>query len=165
MARWGSHEGGEKENLVALLNRHRDAVLWKLEGLDEEQLRRAVLPSGTSLLGLVKHLGSVEQGWLCATFGRPTRDLPDVDADPEADMRAEPGETAADVLTFYARSRAMADVVIVELDVTDTGTAWSGETVSLRWVLLHVIAEVARHAGHADVVRELLDGSTGDHRR
>lgn len=165
MARWGSPEGGEKENLVALLDRNRDAVLWKLEGLDEEQLRRAVLPSGTSLLGLVKHLGSVEQGWFCATFGRETEDLPDVATDPEADMRPEPGETAADVLAFHARSRALAGAAIAELGLTDTGTAWSGETVSLRWVLLHMITEVARHAGHADDVRELLDGSTGDHRR
>lgn len=64
------YTGGEKESLHASLNRHRDAVLWKLEGLDDEQVRRVMTPSGTNLLGLVKHLASVEYGWFCSTFGR-----------------------------------------------------------------------------------------------
>jgi hypothetical protein len=156
--------GAEKESLKVALDRHRDAILWKLEGLDDEQLRRSMVPSGTSLLGLVKHLAAVEYGWFCDTFGRETEPLPFDDDDPDADLRIEPGETTEDVLAFYGRARATADQVIAELDVEDTGTAWFGDAVSLRWVLIHMVEETARHAGHVDILRELIDGMAGDHR-
>ncbi|HYN71291.1 MAG TPA: DinB family protein, partial [Nakamurella sp.] len=126
--------GEEKASLRASLDRHRDVVRWKLEGLDDGQLRRPMTPSGTNLLGLVKHLAGVEYGWFCETFGRPTEPLPFVEDDPDADLRVEPHESTADVLAFYDRACAAADQVISELDVEHTGTSWSGETVSLRWV-------------------------------
>ncbi|MFD0691390.1 DinB family protein [Actinomadura fibrosa] len=157
--------GGEKENLKFSLDRHREAVLWKLRGLDDEQLRRPMTPSGTNLLGLVKHLAAVEYNWFCETFGRETEPLPFDDDDENADLRVEPHETTADVLAFYERARAASDQVIAELDVEALGTAWSGETVSLRWVLVHMVEETARHAGHVDILRELIDGATGDHQR
>ena len=156
--------GAEKESLKVSLDRHRDAVLWKLEGLGDDDLRRPMVPSGTSLLGLVKHLGSVEYGWFCETFGRDTEPLPFDENDPDSDMRARPDETTEDVLAFYGRARAAADRVIDELDVEDTGTAWFGETVTMRWVLIHMVEETARHAGHIDILRELIDGMAGDHR-
>jgi hypothetical protein len=156
--------GEEKESLKAALDRHRDAVLWKLEGLDDEQLRRSPVPSGTSLLGLVKHLAAVEYSWFCDTFGRDTEPLPFDDDDPDADLRIEPGETTEDVLAFYGRARVAADRAIGELDVEDTGTAWFGEAVTMRWVLIHMVEETARHAGHVDILRELIDGMAGDHR-
>jgi uncharacterized damage-inducible protein DinB len=156
--------GAEKESLKVSLDRHRDAVLWKLEGLGDDDLRRPMVPSGTSLLGLVKHLGSVEYGWFCETFGRDTEPLPLDEDDPDSDMRARPDETTEDVLAFYGRARAAADRVIDELDVEDTGTAWFGETVTMRWVLIHMVEETARHAGHIDILRELIDGMAGDHR-
>jgi uncharacterized damage-inducible protein DinB len=156
--------GAEKESLKVSLDRHRDAVLWKLEGLGDDDLRRPMVPSGTSLLGLVKHLGSVEYGWFCETFGRDTEPLPFDEDDPDSDMRARPDETTEDVLAFYGRARAAADRVIDELDVEDTGTAWFGETVTMRWVLIHMVEETARHAGHIDILRELIDGMAGDHR-
>ena len=156
--------GAEKESLKVSLDRHRDAVLWKLEGLGDDDLRRQMVPSGTSLLGLVKHLGSVEYGWFCETFGRDTEPLPFDENDPDSDMRARPDETTEDVLAFYGRARAAADRVIDELDVEDTGTAWFGETVTMRWVLIHMVEETARHAGHIDILRELIDGMAGDHR-
>jgi uncharacterized damage-inducible protein DinB len=156
--------GGEKESLHVSLNRHRDVVLWKLDGLTDEQLRRQVVPSGTSLLGLVKHLAAVEYSWFCQTFGRETEPLPFVDDDPDADLRVEPHESTADVLSFYARARAASDQVIDDHDVEDLGTAWFGDPVSLRWVLIHIVEETARHAGHMDIVRELIDGATGDYR-
>lgn len=154
--------GGEKDSLHASLNRHRDVVLWKLEGLDDTSLRRAVVPSGTTLLGLVKHLAAVEYSWFCETFERETEPLPVDPDDPDADLRVEPDETTADIVEFYRRARAAADAVILELDVDDVGTAWFGDPVSLRWVLIHMIEETARHAGHLDILRELIDGSTGD---
>lgn len=156
--------GEEKDSLRTSLDRHRDVVLWKIEDLDDEVLRRPMTPSGTSLLGLVKHLAAVEYGWFCETFDRPTEPLPFDPDDPEADLRVRPDETTADVVAFYQRARAAADAAIDELEIDDLGTAWFGETVSLRWVLIHMIEEVARHAGHLDILRELIDGSTGDHR-
>ncbi len=156
--------GAEKESLKVSLDRHRDAILWKLEGLGDEQLRQPLVPSGTSLLGLVKHLAAVEYGWFCDTFGRETEPLPFEEDDPDADLRVRPDETTAEVLAFYGRARAAADQVIDELDVEDTGTAWFGDTVTMRWVLIHMIEETARHAGHVDILRELIDGMAGDHR-
>ena len=157
--------GGEKESLRVALDRHRDAILWKLEGLDDEQLRRPMVPSGSNLLGLVKHLAAVEYGWFCDTFGRETEPLPFDDDDPDADLRVEPSETTADVLAFYGRARAAADRAIDEIGLEETGMAWFGEPVTMRWVLIHMVEETARHAGHVDILRELLDGVTGDHRR
>ncbi len=155
--------GGEKESLHVGLDRHRDVVLWKVDGVPDDQLRRPMTPSGTSLLGLVKHLGSVEYGWFCETFGRDGEAIPFVEDDPDADMRVGPDETTAETLDYYRRARAAADRVIDELNLDDVGTAWFGEPVSMRWVLIHMLEETARHAGHMDILRELIDGATGDH--
>ncbi|QFZ74535.1 DUF664 domain-containing protein [Streptomyces fagopyri] len=162
-ARQVPYTGGEKESLHASLDRHRDAVLRKLEGLDDEPLRRVMTPSGTNLLGLVKHLASVEYGWFCSTFGRPAEPLW-FDPASEEDMSAGQGETTARIVEFYGRARAAADRTIADLSLDDVGTSWNGTTVSLRWVLIRMVEETARHAGHMDIVRELIDGSTGGHR-
>jgi hypothetical protein len=95
----------EKTSLHVALDRHRDVVVWKVEGLDAEALRRPMTPSGSNLLGLVKHLAAVEYGWFCETFGFAVEPLPFSDDDPDADLRVEPGETTADVLGFYDRAR------------------------------------------------------------
>ena len=155
MTQRGPLTGGEKENLQASLDRHRDVVLWKLDDLNDEQLRRPMTPSGTNLLGLTKHLAAVEYAWFCQTFGRKTEPLPFDENDENADLRVIPEETTADIVAFYGRARAAADKVIHELNLDDVGTAWFGDTVSMRWVLLHMIEETARHAGHMDILREL----------
>ncbi|MGQ4384262.1 DinB family protein [Streptomyces sp. SAS_270] len=155
--------GGEKEILHASLQRHRDAVLWKLDGLDDEQVRRVMTPSGTNLLGLVKHLASVEYGWFCRTFGREVEPLW-FDPATEEDMSAGQGETTRQIINFYGRARTAADRTLSEMSLDDLGTSWHGTKVSLRWVLVHMIEETARHAGHMDIVRELIDGGAGDHR-
>ena len=157
--------GSEKDILQVSIDRHRDAVLWKLEGLSDEQLRTPLVPSGTTLLGLVKHLAAVEYGWFCETFGVQTEPLPFDEGDQDADLRVEEGETSESILAFYQRAREAADRVIEEHDLDHTGTSYGGDSVSLRWVLVHMIEETARHAGHVDIVRELLDGMTGDHKR
>jgi GNAT superfamily N-acetyltransferase len=156
--------GAEKQSLHTSLRRHRDVVRWKVEGLDDERLRRPMTPSGTSLLGLLKHLASMEYSWLCQTFGRETEPLPLDEDDPDADLRVEPHETTADIVAFYGRATVAADRVIDEVGLDDLGTAWFGEQVSMRWALIHMIEETARHAGHIDILRELADGATGDHR-
>ena len=153
----------EKTTLRAALQSHRDVMLWKLDGLSDNEIRRAMVPSGTSLLGLVKHLANAEYGWFCETFGRPTELLTDISQDPEADMRAAEGETTEDIVGFYRRAWAAADAAILELPLDATGTSYSDTTVSLRWVLVHMIEDTVRHAGHADILRELIDGGTGHH--
>lgn len=160
------HTAGEKPSLVASLRRHREAVLWKLEGLDDEQLRRRVVGSDVTLLGTVKHLASTEYSWFCSTFERPSDEIPSevLDEDPQADWRIHPWETTEGVLSYYERARAAADEVIRTTKVTERGTSWNGHRVTMRWVLIHMIEETARHAGHVDLVRELVDGRTGDHR-
>jgi uncharacterized damage-inducible protein DinB len=151
----------EKSTLLASLQRHRDVAVWKLEGLDDEQLRRAVVPSGTNLVGLVKHLANAEYTWFCETFGRPTEPLTDISTDPEADMRAADGETTEQIVAFYRRAWAAADESILQTPLEVTGTSYSGATVSMRWVLVHMIEDTARHCGHMDLARELIDGATG----
>jgi uncharacterized damage-inducible protein DinB len=163
MIRQVPYSGDEKQSMHVSLDRHRDVVVWKLRGLDDEQLRRPMTPSGTNLLGLVKHLASVEYGWFCETFGRETEPLPFNEDDEDADMRVLPHETTEQILAFYARARAAADKVIEEVEIDGFGTAWHGATVSMRWVLIHMIEETARHAGHMDILRELIDGTTGYH--
>ncbi|MFS4094410.1 DinB family protein [Streptomyces sp. AF1A] len=156
-----THSDGEKETLHASLDRHRDAVLWKLAGLDEEQVRRPMTPTGTNLLGLVKHLAAVEYGWFVETFGGEPEPFW---FDPHDDMRVGPEESTERIVAFYGRARAAADRMIAELPLDALGRpSWRQETVSLRWVLVHMAQETARHAGHMDIVRELIDGATGDH--
>jgi uncharacterized damage-inducible protein DinB len=158
--------GTEKEMLQVSLDRHRDVVLWKLEGLDDAQVRRVLVPSGTSMLGLVKHLAATEYGWFGLQFEREHEPLPfDDDGDEDADFKLGPAETTADVLAFYERARTFADKTIDELDLEATGAGWADRELSLRWVLIHMIEETARHAGHMDILRELVDGTTGYHPR
>jgi len=154
--------GDEQQSLLAALERHRDAILWKSDGMTDEQLRTSTLPSGITPIGLVKHLASVESGWFCATFDRPHEPLGfDLD-DENADFRVAPDESTDDVLAFWARAR---DAAVAEIDLDTTGTAWFCEQVSMRWVMIHMVEELASHAGHMDIMRELVDGTTGDHHR
>ena len=165
MARIVPPTGGEKESLQAALERHRDAITWKLDGLDEQQLRTSLLPSGLTPIGLMKHLGAVEYGWFCMSFGRAHEPLPFDEHDENADLTVAIDEPVTDVLAFYERARAAASAAVDEIDLDQTGTAWFGDEVSMRWVMIHMLEELARHAGHMDVMRELIDGATGDHDR
>ena len=146
----------------------REALLWKLEGLSEYDVRRPMTPTGTNLLGLVKHLAAVEAGYFGDTFGRPLGEpMPwwDDDAEPNADMWATADESRGKILDLYRRAAAHSDSTIEQLDLDAVGrVAWwpsDRAEVTLHQVLVHVIAETNRHAGHADIVRELLDGSAG----
>ncbi len=165
MSRRVPFTGGEEESLRVSLDRHRDVVLWKIGGLDDEQVRRPMTPSGTNLLGLVKHLAAVEYGWFCHTFGRRSEPLPFDEHDENADLRVTPEETTAGIVTFYRRARAAADAVIDEVDLDELRYRLVRGGRSLRWVLIHMIEETARHVGHMDILRELIDGAIGDHNR
>jgi hypothetical protein len=154
-----------KANLRRYLQIARDAMLWKLDGVSEYDARRPVLPTGTNLLGLIKHLACVELGYFGDTFDRPHKeDLPDVDADPTSDLWAAAEETRDDIVGLYRRAWAHSDATIEALPLDAIGhVPWWGEhgEVRLHQILVHVVAETDRHAGHADAVRELIDGSAG----
>ncbi|WP_174188429.1 DinB family protein [Nocardia barduliensis] len=157
-----------KADLHRYLRYAREAMLWKLDGLSEYDVRRPMTRTGTNLLGLVKHLGTVEFGYFGDTFAR-TYDEPitehDFAADPTADMWATPKESRADIIEFYRRAWTHADATIDSLDLTAEGSVpwWTEDrqTVNLHQILVHVIAETNRHAGHGDIIRELIDGATG----
>jgi Protein of unknown function (DUF664) len=161
--------GDEKALLHAHLQVNRDALLWKLEGLSENDLRRPMTSTGTNLLGLVKHLTGIEGAYFCDAFGRPRPPLPWEDDEDAAlgefsDMYAKPDETAEEIVARYRAATAAADRSIADLDLGATGRHHMGITVSLRWMLLTVLLDTARHAGHADIVREMIDGAAGSNR-
>jgi uncharacterized damage-inducible protein DinB len=158
----------DKSQLRAYLQIVRDAMLWKLDGLSEYDVRRPLVRTGTNLLGLVKHLASVEIGYFGDTFGRAFgQPLPwwADDAETNADLWATADETRGDIVDLYRRAWAHADRTIDELPLGAVGhVPWWPEDrreVTLHRVLVHVIAETNRHAGHADIVRELIDGAAG----
>jgi Protein of unknown function (DUF664) len=161
-----------KADLCRYLQVAREAVLWKLDGLSEYDVRRPMTPTGTNLLGLVKHLANVEVGYFGDTFGRPfDGPLPwpegpeGEEPDPNADLWATLDESCEQIIGLYHAAWAHADNTIETLDLAAVGAVpwWPTERaeVTLHKVLVHVIAETNRHAGHADIVRELIDGTTG----
>ena len=161
-------ENDPKNTLHRYLRTGREAVLWKLDGLSEYDVRRPLVHTGTNLLGLVKHLASVELGYFGDTFKRPAEiDLPwwDDDAEPNADLWATAEESRDEIVDLYRRAWDHADETIGFLDLEARGhVPWWPEgrdEVTLHRVLVHVATETHRHAGHADIVRELIDGSAG----
>ncbi|WP_353950363.1 DinB family protein [Knoellia sp. S7-12] len=161
-----------KAVLQRYLSRTRDEVLWKLEGLSEYDVRRPLTPTGTNLLGVVKHLAGVEAGYFGDCMGRPVPDMPgwfaemmDDTLEDNADMWASAEESRDSIIELYRRVAAHCDAVIDELGLEATGAVpwWgdAGTSVSVQWFLVHMIAETNRHAGHLDIVRELIDGAAG----
>jgi hypothetical protein len=151
-------DGSELRTALAFLQFARHCVLKKTEGLDEEQLRRALVPSGTSLLGLVQHLCDGERYW----FGHHVAGDPAA-ADVDFGMTVPAERTVADVLAAYRAAATASDAILGAVGGLDAPVAQpiDGEQLSVRWVVAHMTSETARHAGHADVLRELLDGVTG----
>ncbi|WP_205471662.1 DinB family protein [Nocardioides sp. SYSU D00038] len=148
----------EIENALMFIGFQREAVLIKCEDLDEEQLRRVLVPSGTNLLGLVQHMTTGEEWWFQHHVAGELRDREfDFGMDVPEDVRPE------QVLDGYRAACARADAIVRAVGDPDALTTLPVEDqrLPLRWVLGHVLAETARHAGHADILRELLDGTTG----
>ncbi|CAM05731.1 hypothetical protein SACE_6563 [Saccharopolyspora erythraea NRRL 2338] len=155
-----------KADLHLYLRAAREALLWKLDGLSEYDVRRPLTPTGTNLLGLVKHAACCELGYFGFVFGRPSDEpMPwyEDGAEPNGDMWATAEESREQIVAFYRRAWAHADATIEALSLDSTGKVpwWTGAEVTLHRILVHVIAETHRHAGHADIVRELIDGQVG----
>ncbi|HCU95394.1 MAG TPA: hypothetical protein DHU96_22860 [Actinobacteria bacterium] len=157
-----------KADLHRYLQAAREALLWKLDGLADYDIRRPLTPTGTNLLGLVKHVASVELGYFGSTFGRPSSEpMPWLaeGAEPNADMWATAGESREQIVGLYHRAWAHSDATIEALALDAAGHVpwWPADKneVTLHRILVHVIAETDRHAGHADIIRELIDGAAG----
>ena len=155
-----------KADLRRYLQDARDALLWKLEGLSEYDIRRPLVVTGTNLLGLVKHQAGVEMGYFGDTFGRPCPDqLPWDESDPNSDMFAAPDESREFITGLYRRAWGHADETIEMLPLDAIGHVpwWPADRneVTLHHILVRMATETSRHAGHADIVRELIDGAAG----
>jgi uncharacterized damage-inducible protein DinB len=161
-------EPDPKTVLHNYLKAARQAILWKMDGLSEYDVRRPLVPTGTNLLGLVKHVSSVELGYFGETFGRPSG-IPqpwlDESAEPNADMWATPDESREQIISLYRLASEHSDSTIDTLSLSAVGKVpwWPEERaeVTLHQILVHVVAETNRHAGHADIVRELIDSAVG----
>jgi uncharacterized damage-inducible protein DinB len=160
--------GHERETLVGFLRWQRDTLQLKCSGLDAAELaRRAVEPSTLSLLGLVRHMAEVERGWFRRVMaGQEAPRLFSSDTDPDGafDGAAPDAALVADAWNVWRDEVAFADQFVAEapdLDITGmTPDPWR-EAMSLRWVLVHMIEEYARHNGHADLLRQRIDGAVG----
>ncbi len=154
---------GERAQLEGFLDYHRQTLLWKCAGLTAEQLReRPVPPSALSLHGLVRHLADVERSWFRERFlGEDVPDLYGVGERPGADfLETADADPEADLALLRAEIEAV-KAAVRDRDLDDTMTSPGGEAYTLRWVYLHMIEEYARHNGHADLIRERIDGVTG----
>ncbi|MGW1894042.1 DinB family protein [Streptomyces sp. NPDC002004] len=155
-----------KDNLHKRLRRDREALLWKLDGLSEYDVRRPLTATGTNLLGLVKHVATVEARYFGEVFDRPSPEplcrWQDSDG---SDQWAAEGETRDQIIGFYRRTWEHSDATINELALDAPGhVPWWSEpypNTNLFAIMVHVLGETVRHAGHADILREGVDGRTG----
>jgi uncharacterized damage-inducible protein DinB len=147
--------GDEQETLRVLLQFQRDSLVRKVAGVDDRAARTSPVGSGTTLLWLMRHMSHAESLWILCRFAGEETDLPD-----EA---LSPTDTLAAAVETYRRSWPRVDAVVAAATSLDERCRAVGDEgpVNLRWVLMHLLEETARHAGHADILRELIDGRTG----
>ena len=157
--------GDERTQLTGFLDFHRATLDWKCAGLTSEQLaRRAIAPSTMSLLGLVRHLAEVERGWFDRVAGvsRPAQYSSPEELDAEFDGAAADPGSVSEALTTWRTAIDEARAVTARTDLDAIFQHPVNGPTSLRWVLIHLIEEYARHNGHADLLREVIDGATGE---
>jgi uncharacterized damage-inducible protein DinB len=156
-----AHHGDERTTLLGVLQRQRDLVGWKLREVPDEVPNEATTPTGMSLPGLVRHLKNVERSWLRDVFaGQHGLAYDWTEQDPEAEWRVPADTKMADLVAEYAVESRLCDAVVTASVSLDEVSA--RRDMSLRWILLHLIEETARHLGHIDLLRERADGSTGE---
>ncbi|MEU1311258.1 DinB family protein [Streptomyces cinnamoneus] len=156
--------GGEREVLTAYLDWHRETFALKCSGVPQERLSdKGVAPSGLSLHGLIRHLAAVERWWFRLQFaGEDVPELYYTDEDPDQDFGQLDGDPAEALAVWRAECERARGIVAATASLDDTGRVFAtGEPISLRVVLIKLIAEYARHNGHADLLRERIDGATG----
>jgi hypothetical protein len=155
----------ERTMLDAWLDLHRDILLWKCEGLSPDELvRGSAEPSSLSLIGLVRHMAEVERSWFrrCLAAEPGLEPIYDYSESDDADFdEVDPARVDGDLAVFRAEVETCREVA-ARYDLEDNGVSRRGNTISLRWIYVHMIEEYARHNGHADLIRERIDGATGD---
>jgi uncharacterized damage-inducible protein DinB len=154
--------GAEKTILCAQLDDKRAVLLRKVGGLDEDDLRRTPTVSSLSLLGLLKHSAYVERWWFRWVFAGEEVSFPWTEEDRDADFRPEAEETAAEIAALYTAEVERSRAIVAAAGLDTPAHRTDGEEITLRGIMAHMIQEVARHLGHADLIREAIDGSTGD---
>ncbi len=157
---------GERDLLEAFVDGYRTQVRSRVAGVSEEQARRRLVGSATTLGGIIKHLRWVELNWFERVLAqRPEDELPAApwtDADPDADFRLADGETLDQILAEYDTQCEVSRQIAARYELADTGPHRRFGPVTLRWIYVHMIEETACHAGHADILRELIDGSVNE---
>ncbi len=156
---------GERETLGGFLDWYRAVVERKVEGLTLDDAKREMTPSGLSALGTLNHLAWVERGWFRETFAGEDVEAIDVDGDNSAEFAVGDDDTVASVISFYRSEVDQARRIVrgaPSLDALSARETNYRERVSLRWILVHMVEETARHAGHLDLMREAIDGQVGD---
>lgn len=159
-----AHRGDERTTLLGMLQRQRDLVAWKVRDLADEELRTVSTPTSMTLHGLVRHLTNVERSWVRDDFAGED-DLPFdwTDEDPDAEWKVPSTTTMATLLDEYATESRLCDAVVRGAPSLDAVA--SRQDMSLRWILLHLVEETARHLGHIDLLREQADGGVGEEPR
>ncbi|MGI9647647.1 MAG: DinB family protein [Acidimicrobiia bacterium] len=155
------YAGGERETLRAFLQQNRSIVLWKLDGITLEQGAQKTVESDTTLLGVLKHLAWVERWWFCDFIDGQEVEYPWGEEDPDGEWRINEGDTVDSIRELYATAVDEANTVIDAAESLDVMGSSGGRSRSLRWVMVHMIEETARHAGHLDIIREIIDGTAG----
>ncbi|MBB5933256.1 DinB family protein [Streptomyces zagrosensis] len=160
-----AHTADERTQLIGWLDMQRAVIAWKCEGLSDADAHRSLLPTSPlmTVAGLVSHLRWVENLWFEYMFlGRPAEGPRFAEGPEDADMRVD-GVPLAQLLADYQQQCALSNEIIAAhgLDALGQQTRYASGSASLRWMLFHMIEETARHAGHLDTIRELLDGETG----
>jgi hypothetical protein len=156
---------GERETLAGFLDWYRAVVERKVDGLSLVDASRVATPTGMSALGILKHLGWVERGWFRETFAGEDVEAIDLDGDNSAEFAIGRDDSVESVIAFYRAEVEEARRVVTDSPSLDSLSAREtsyGERVSLRWVMVHMLEETARHAGHLDLIREEIDGQLGD---
>lgn len=157
---------GEAATLREFLDYQRIVMIRKVAGLSEQDARKPMTASGLSILGVIKHLVDVERWWFRICFaGEENVPMYSTKDDPDADFRVEDDETVAGIVDAYRAEIDKANEIASAADLNALSARKSGSlqrNVSMRWIMAHMIEETARHAGHADLMRESIDGSTGD---
>jgi uncharacterized damage-inducible protein DinB len=152
----------EKTALLAYLDQHRTTLVRKVEGLTDAQAKASPVPSGTSLFGLVAHLTMVERWWFSAVVADLDPEFPWTEEDPDADWYGPPGATLADLVRRYEEECERSRTIIAGVDLDAlTSTRHAHHLRNVRDVVIHMVEETARHNGHADILRELVDGTVG----
>jgi uncharacterized damage-inducible protein DinB len=156
----------ERTQLLGWLDLQRALVHYKCEGLPDEDAHRALLPASPvmTVAGLVNHLRWTEHCWFDVLFlGREQDRNPQFTSGDDADFRAAAGRPLAELLTEFAQQCSVSDEIVAAASLDDVGanTEFEAGTITLRWMLLHMLEETARHVGHLDLLREQLDGARG----